>query len=459
MWRLPVRIRAAGARAAATVIIVVMGLAIYFGATGSRLHRLPDREEIIDVFFRTVFVPIIVLLIAWYIATLKLVRARAREYVFLNSLPLSSSDIHRLFLVSGVCRFPWVPFCMVVLLSALAVVAPASFLIRLIVLALVVYVLLQTAGITLHLAVSLRRADRNTAKFPAVNSPLIQLVVVMAYAAMLVIWILYPGQITVGYFWIVVVACALITIALFAVSKRCFEKWHGTNVILRAMDTRDSNPRMGYKTWARVLNIALVPLKSNPLVIKNLVRYTREASLISRLILALCFIAMSFLVARNNESIQDVVTVLSGMFYLYVFFFVTKEMGRLDADEESPALIYSMPVTRAQLYLSVFAPTIGWLATIALAQSILVILAGGGVVLAARFLLMSLFVALVFCGIGVSAAVSGYPNRRDALKRFLISMLVLAVSVVVLYKFRLFAMVAVASTSLLLPSRKRLYKT
>ena len=119
MWRLPVRVRAAGARAAAMVIIVVMGLAIYFGATGSRLHRLPDREEIIDVFFRTVFVPIIVLLIAWYIATLKLVRARAREYVFLNSLPLSSSDIHRLFLVSGVCRFPWVPFCMVVLLSAL----------------------------------------------------------------------------------------------------------------------------------------------------------------------------------------------------------------------------------------------------------------------------------------------------------------------------------------------------
>ncbi|MDH3217151.1 MAG: hypothetical protein OEN01_12835 [Candidatus Krumholzibacteria bacterium] len=447
------------ARAAAALLIVAIGLVVYLGATGSRLHKLPDQEAIIDLFLRTVFVPIIVLLIAWYIASLKLAPARASEYVFLNSLPLSSSGMHRLFLVSGVCRFPWVPFGMSVLLSALAMVAPAPFLIRLNIIALAVYTLLQTAGITLHLAVSLKRAAGKSASFPAKNSPLIQLGVVMTYAAMLPIWILYPGQISGGSFWIVLGACALITITLFAVSKRVFERWRGTNVILRSMDARHTSPRMSYGAWARILSTPLVPLRSNALLIRNLVRSSREASVGSRFIPALFFVAISFLIAMNNESIQDAVTILSGMFCLYAFFVVVRGMDWLGADEEPPALIYSMPVTKAQLYLAVFVPVISWLALIALVQAILVILAGGGVVLAARFVLMSLLISVVFCAIGVSSAVSGYPNRKDALKLFLSGMLALAALIVILYKYRLAVMVAVVFLSLLLLLRKRLYRT
>ncbi|MDH3216503.1 MAG: hypothetical protein OEN01_09460 [Candidatus Krumholzibacteria bacterium] len=459
LWGPPVHVRDTVARVAAALLIVSISVVVYLSATGPRLHELPDQEALIDVFFRIVFVPIMVLLVAWYIASLKLVPARASEYVFLNSLPLSRSSMHRLFLISGMCRFPWVPFCMSVLLWALAVVAPASFLIRLNVLALAVYALLQTAGITLHLVVSLKRAGGTSTSFPAKNSPLIQLGVVMAYAALPVIWILYPGQISGGSFWLVVGACGLIAITLFAVSKHVFESWRGTNVILRSIDMRDGSPRMGYKAWARVLSVALVPLKSNPLLIRNLVRSSREASLGSRFILGLFFVAISFLIAMNNESIQDAATILSGMFYLYAFFVVMKDMDRLGADEELPALIYSMPVTKGQLYLSVFVPMIVWLATIALVQAILVVLAGGGVALAARFVLMSILISLVFCVIGVSSAVGGYPNRTDALKRFLSGMFSLAVLIVILYKYRLVVMVAVVFLSLLSLLRSRLYRT
>jgi len=459
LWRVPVPVRDTVARAAAALLIVAVGLAVYLGATGSRLHQHPDPEALIDLFFRTIFVPIIVLSIAWYIASLKLVPARASEYVFLNSLPLSSSGMHRLFLISGVCRFPWVPFGMAVLLSSLAVVAPVSFVIRLNVLVLAVYTLLQTAGITVHLAVSLNRAGGKSSSFPAKNSPLIQLGVVIAYATMPIIWILFPGQISGGSFWVIAGACALIIITLFAVSSRVFARWRGTNVILRSTGNRDGSPRMDYRAWARVLRAVRAPFKSNPLLIRNLVRSSRETSLGSRSILALFFVAISFLIAMNNESIQDAVTMLSGMFCLYAFFVVMKSTDWLGADEEPPELLYSMPVTRAQLYLSVFVPMVGWLATIALVQGLLVILAGGGVVLAARFVSMSLLVSLVFCAIGVSSAVGAYPNRQDALKRFLGGMLALAVLVVILYKYRLVVMVAVGSLSLLLLLRKRLYRT
>lgn len=390
---------------------------------------------------------------------LKLDPARASEYVFLNSLPLSSSGMHWLFLVSGVSRFPWAPFGMLVLLSVPAVVAPVPFLIRLNVLALAGYTLAQTAGFTLHLAVSLKRAGGKSASFPAKNSPLIQLGVVVAYTSMPIIWILRPGHISGGSFWIVFGMWVLITIALFLISKRVFERWRGRNVILRSTDTHGRSPRMGYRAWARILSTALVPLKSNPLLVKNLVRSGREASAGSRFTLAFFFVAIAFLIAMNNESIHDAVTVLSGMFHVYAFFVVMRTMGRLGADEEPPALIYSMPVTRAQLYLSVLVPLMGWLASIAFALAILVILAGGGAALAARFVLMSLLISLVYCAIGVSFAVSGYPRPKDALKRFLSGVFALAVVVVILYKYRTVVMVVAVLCSLLLVLRKRLYKT
>jgi hypothetical protein len=456
---LPVRVRNTVARATAVLFVVAIGVVILFGATGSRLHELPDQEALIDGFFRTVFVPIIVLLIAWYVASLKLDPARAREYVFLNSLPLSRNGFHRLFLVAELSRFPWVPFAMLVLLSALAVVTPAPYLIRLNILALAAYGLLQIGGITLHLAVSLKRVVGRSTGFPAKNSPLIQLAVAVAYGAMPVIWILYPRQISGGSFWVVFGVLAVITITLFSISKFVFEKWRGTNVILRSMDTGDKSPGLSYRTWARILSTAPVPLRSNPLLTRNLVRSSREASVVSRFITALSFVAIACLIAMNNDSIEDAVTILSGMFSVYAFFVVMRAMNRLGADEEPPALIYSMPVTKAQLYLSVFVPLAGWLASIALALAILVILAGGGVALAARFVWMSLLISLIFCAIGVSVAVGGYPRGKDALKRFLGWMLVLAVLVLIFYKFRAVVMVAAVFLSLLLLLRTRLYRT
>jgi hypothetical protein len=459
LGRLPVHVRDTVARATAVLFIVAIGLVVVSGTTGPRLHELPDQEALIDRFFRTIFVPVIVLVVAWYVASLKLDSSRAREYVFLNSLPLSSSGMHWLFIVSDLSRFLWAPVAMLGLLSALALVAPAPFLIRLNVLVFAVYALLQTAGITLHLAVSLKRAGGESASFPAKNSPLIQLGVVMAYAAMPVIWILYPGQISGGSFWMVFGVCAFITATLFFISRSVFERWRGTNVILRSTNSPDGSRRMSYRAWARILNTAFVPLKSNPLLIRNLVRSSREASAGSRFILALFFVAIAFLIAMNNESIQDAVTILSGLFYVYAFFVVMRAMNRLGADDEPPALIYSLPVTRAQLYLSVFVPLIGWLASIALALAILVILAGGGVALAARFVVMSLLMSLVFCAIGVSCAVIGYPRQKDALKCFLGGMLALAVLVVILHKYRAVVMVVAVFLSLLLLLRKRLYRT
>jgi hypothetical protein len=348
---------------------------------------------------------------------------------------------------------------MLLLLSALAVVAPAPFLIRLNILALAAYTLSQIAGITVHLAVSLKRPGGKSASFPAKYSPAIQLGVVVACVAMPVVWILHPGHISGGSFWIVFGMSALITIALFFISKRAFERWRGTNVILRSINAHDRSPRMGYRAWARILSTALVPFKSNPLLTKNLVRSSRETSAGSRFTLSLFFVAITFLIAMNNDSIQDAVTVLSGIFYVYAFFAVIGTMGRLGADEEPPALIYSMPITKAQLYLSVLVPLVGWLASIALALAILVILAGGGAALAARFVLMSLSISLVYCAIGVSFAVSSYPRPNDALKRFLAGVFTLAVVIVILYKYRAVVMVVAVLCSLLLLLRKRLYRT
>lgn len=457
LW--PSRVRIPLAWSATVFFAVVIALVVAFGATGSRLHDLPDEETLIDGFFRIVFVPIVFLAVAWYVASLKLDTARRQEYVFLNSLPLSGRDMHRLFLLSGTSRLWWFPCGVLVLLSTLPRYSPVPFLIRLIIIILAAYLTLQIAGISFHLFISRTRAGQNFSAYPVRSHPLIQLGLTAGIIAVAVVCILHPVQISGRNFWFALGGVALVGTGFFFVSGKIFETWRRSNVILRSTALHAGTTGFGYQSMSRILGGRTIPGMSNPLLLKNVVRSSRQGAFVSRLVLAVLFITVVWLVAMNNDAIGDSVVIVKGMFSLYAFFFVLGMMNRLGSEEEPVALLYSLPVTRAELYLSALVPTIVWLMSILVPLTLLVVIAGGGFKLTVDFVWSSFAVCLLFSVIGVSLAVGHYPRRNEALKRFLGWLLVLAVLITVLYRFRVVVIVVATLLALLPLLRLRLYRT
>jgi len=425
-----------------------------FGASGSRLHLLPDHALLIDAFFRSVFPPIVVLLIVWSVAALRFDTTRADEWALLRSLPLSNGDMHWLLMISEWLRLPWVPAGLVMLMLAPAAVVPVAFLARASVVVLAAYLLLQSISVAIHLVVSLRGGGR----YPARNHALVQGFVAITSGLATVLCVLYPAAIS-GRSFFTLVGAAVAAIGLScAGSRRIFERWNGTNRGLTALDTRRHGPGLGYRAWSRVLSVFGPAGRSNPLLVKNLVRSTREGTLISRLAIATVFVIVTFLVATNNEAIDDVVRVMSGMFGAYAFIAVTRTINRLGVGEEPVALLYSMPLSGAQLYLAVFVPLVVSLAGVAGVLALLVLGAGGDGVRVAGFLYTAVAMALVFATTGVGAAVISYPRHKDASLRFLLWMLVLAMLVIVFYRLRIVVLTVGPLITLMFAVRKRFYR-
>jgi hypothetical protein len=341
--------------------------------------------------------------------------------------------------------------------STQAATTPVPFVIRLNVLVLITYPVLQIAAGALQLSLSMRRAGARARGFPARKDPLVQLALVVAYAAMPVVWVINPAQISGRSFWAVAGIVMWAGVAVFFASSFVFAKWRDANVILQSGNKRDKRTRITYRACARIVGV-FQRATPNPLLIKNLVRSGRDEAVVSRSIITFVFVVVAYGIAMNNASMQDAVTVLFWIFSVYAFFVVLTAMNRLGAEDESPTLIHSLPITQAQFYLSMFLPVTGWLASIALVLAVMVVVAGGGMALAARFVMQALLASLILCSIGVSFAVGSYPSREQALTRFLGWMLGLAVLAVIFYKYRALTTVVAILGSLGLLVRTRFYK-
>jgi hypothetical protein len=427
-------------------------------ATRSSRLEVTDRDALLNFFFSILLVPVIYLMIAWYIASLKRDPARTSEYLYLNSLPLSNSHCRSLFLLSVLYRFAWVPIGLLILMLAIGAIAPVFYLVRLNIFMIILYPFLQIVGTTLHLASSLKTGRLHIRDFPAKNSPLIQSWIVIAFGAVPVVCVLLPTVVSGGVFWAVLGGSTLVGTGVVYAYIVVFDRWRAENTVFRRGEIIGNRMGLTYQTCERILSVPFGSRRPNPLLVNKLVRSSRDQSFVSRFLASLLFIVTAFLLAMNNESIHEAVTVLSWIFSIYAFLVVLRIITRCGADEEIPEMIYELPVTRTQFYISLLLPPLAWLTTVALSLAIMVACAGGWFFVAAGLFLRSLLLSLILCLIGVSFAISRYPDWRSALKRFLGWMLIFALCAGMFYEFRIVVAITAAVLSLLPLMGKRLYR-
>lgn len=130
------------------------------------------------------------------------------------------------------------------------------------------------------------------------------------------------------------------------------------------------------------------------------------------------FIAFAYLISTNNERAEDSISVLFAVSCIYLFFCAFRAIYQFSPNEESPALVYSLPLKKSSFYFSVFIPAMGWSAGVMTSIAVLILISGIPARLAGLFLLESLFAATVFLLVATNYALASYPDVHKAKKYF-----------------------------------------
>lgn len=460
----PVRIRAMSSfrypalalrskTASASVLFFFAGFVILatLAAIPPRGDELPQHDPFNDRFFRAVFPTIIILLIAWYVASVSPAPERRFEHLFLKSLPLTRAEQHRTFMLSEGMRFQWVPPVFILTLLPLLPVSPVAFVVRLGVVSLLAFAALQLLGTVLHLAVAY---SRKSGTFPTRLHPLLQMTSVAAFGVVPSACALFPERISSADYWIV---CASLTgvigLLLFS-SRAAFAKWQDANVVLRFHSGSSARYAPNYRAASQRIR-ALIPfVKPNPLLNAHIALSSTMSTIASQLVRGLVFVAAAYLIAMNNEYLSDAVTILIYAVSIYAFVLVQGAKG-----DAPPEFLWALPIRSLHLYIAMLFPPLLRTLGVTSVLAILVKLAGASTKLAVSFALDAMAVSCVICSIGVGFSLRNYLSRRVGSLAFLVAVAVLALLIAVGYQYRALIAIAAIAITIAVTIRTPMYRT
>ena len=384
-------------------------IALYLtGFAGRRINALPEYDVFLEAFFQEPFVLFVCLQIAWFAASFKTSPSRTREYTMLHSLPIPGESIYFRLLYQDFFRYWWVPAFGVVLHMSLFFVAPFPFLCRLSLLSLCCFAVAVTANTLLHLLPG--------NYYPEKNNPLIYALSITGYA-LLHLFFIVNAKVMSGYrFLLTVVLLIIFNYSLVIISRKIFSRWQSNN---RAYSMRAVSPRADSSTvpLART-NLFLRFPRTNPLLLKNMVKVAREKSSFSTL-LTLFFIATIYFISMNNELMNDSISVLFVLFCGYAFLFSFRGIDTFSREEEAPEIIHLLPVNKTGVFGAALLPSLVWLTAMSLLFGALVAFSGAEFAAAAQLIGKSLLAGISLLLVAFAFALSCYPDAKTAKKRYL----------------------------------------
>ncbi len=412
-------------------LVFIMAAMFLLGCVGRSLFEQPDSDQFLAIFFQEPFVILITLVVVWYTVSFKSTPARLDEYKFLSSLPISAGSICDRFIGQDLLRYSWVPGLGIVIYFGLLPVSPISHLFRLSILTVFGFILFVVANTVLHLLSSLKGRNPGSYAYPGRTNPIIIAVIILGYAVSQMSFIITPALASGYQFWIVFILLLLGNSASLVLARFLFSKWQTKNSAFQMWADQTITVR---SSWLRASNQFRLFAKTDPFLLKNLLKIRRENTGFSMILTAM-FIMLAYLISMNNENINDSISVLFAISCIYSFLIAFRTINQFSPDEESPDLVYSLPLRTWNLYFSVFIPAMGWLAVVL--ASLTILISGGAGSLAGSFLLQSLFAAAAFLLVASNYALGSYPDIKEAQKRFLYWTTALMVLTAVLYKYRI----------------------
>lgn len=415
----------------------------WLGCFGLSLFEQPNSAQFLAVFFQEPFVILMSLFIAWYISSFKFTPSRMEEYKCLISLPVSANNICNRFIYQDLLSCSWVAGLGIVLYLGLLPVSPISHLCRLSILTVFAFFLFVVLNTLLHFYVSLKGKNLRKYVYPNRNNPIIMVATILGYAIFQLSIIVIPSLAS-GYQFGIVLGLSLVgNYSLLSLAHVFFSKWQIKNL---AFQMRADRTTKFMSSWCQISNPFRLFPRLNPLLLKNLVKIKREKNTVS-VILMTILIMFAYLVIMNNETTEDRISVLFAVSCIYSFLFAFRSMTQFSADEESPELVYSLPLVRRDCYFSFFVPAIAWLSIVMTSLAILILISGSALSLAGLFLLKSFVAASAFLLVSFKYAAASYPDMKKAQKKFSYWMIALIILTAAFYKYR----ILIVSLMIILP--------
>jgi hypothetical protein len=376
------------------------------GAWPGWINRLPDAERFLTVYFKGPFLFNLVLWMTWALVLKHNPFMPAKEFNFLNSLPLSSDAIVHRFLFKNLKSGIHVPLLSLVPFWELSAVSPIPHLCRLGFLWGSAFVLSMLINARLQLAVL---SSRKPLRRPVRG---IILLTVFVYATCHFAFILSPEWASGLYFAVFAVMINVLSFALVFGIRRIFARiQHSMHSAAHQMTgTAGSGaPRKKNDFYGSVFH---------PLLVKQFIQWKCMRSR-SSLAGAVFLIAASFLAGANNARPRDRAAVMLVLDLLYIVFFAVDGMQRFSTTEENSQIIHSLPLGRRAFFMSAFAPVWTWLAAVFSVQGVLLSTFNSGFPVAAAFFVKVLSASCAAAFAAAAFICHSYPEVRPAQNRFL----------------------------------------
>ncbi len=415
---------------ALTVLVAIAAIALVVGSVPGNLSLQPEPARYQAHIFKEPFLSFVALTIAWLVSMLRRSPVRAQECRLLLSLPLSSAAVANRLVWGDVSRSGWVLAMIPLTYLALWGIAPIPYLCRLFVLTASLWLVAIILNVGVQLFASL--VSRGQAGFPTRYVSLWLALSLLGYVVCQVVMLASPSLISGASFWILLLSCLAAIPPLVLCTHVLFGKWlrAGRHVAGEEHRRESHHLRPGRRAPAQALGLCFGRLQVCPLVMKGSLCAWRRLSLAS-LFSMTALLWLGYLMASNNLDAQSRAWVLLGVFVLYCLLHAHQTMGLFSPEDESPQLVYSLPVTKLDLYLSMLIPGATGPLLWATGYAVLLWVSGCGAEVAIRFRLIASLSAISLVAVATNFAVGLYPNHKVGQRRFLVwtSCLVLGAAV------------------------------
>lgn len=413
------------------VAVISASLLLYNGTSPLLGQGPPQPDVFVGEFLKEPFLILMLALVFWWIALIRKNPVRLEEYRLLNSLPLTRKGITDHFILQDLQRSSWLLALNLALVYGMASLAPLAHLHRIAVLSLLHYGSAIFLNMTLHSALAVFSKKIIAANPLSLLHPVLLLIVMLYFGLGELIIILVPEWATGSSFWAWFGLFAAVSLLLWQTARLAFSKWQRMNTIFlhpakesakSVLDTYQDNrfPVNGL----------------DALLISNLLKILRTSNK-AALVLTMTFVTLGYLVSRNNARHDDFLAVLLGISIFYSMIFAYRSMRAFSEFEQAPEIIYALPLSKRQVYASIFLPAFVWLAGIFSAFGFLSWIATSSITLAGKFWLDAMLAGTALLFAAVNYSLGHYPDLKKAQQGFAFWGLSLVILGALFYPYRI----------------------
>lgn len=421
--------------AALSVFFLLILYIFFLGLFAGPSSLPPDFDLFIGLYFQDLLLPQIFVLVVWYISMQKTNMTRLYEYKFLVSLPLTGKEIFAKFFVNALIRYAWVPTAFAFLYVGLLPLASYRFLARPMLFSFVSYLFLYCLIVVTDLLAIKRVGVFRAFNYLIKHNPAIIALAGILYEAAQVLFIFAAKELSAMQF--ALTNLVIVSLSLLAASRagNLFRWLHDTNFWhknwgLEQAQTAAQGSRGEFSAWvdSRI---------KNPFLYKNIILLLRSKSKLVNSSLTVAFFMVAYLLAMNNITHSDALDVLFGFTVFFVLLYNLASINRFNRHEEAAEILFSLPVTKSGLYLSILIPIGAWLLTVVSLLTGWLWLKDFAITQLWSFWLNAFLAILVALTISLNCALGHYPNLKTAQNRYAFWFFFMILSSTIFYEFRI----------------------